>query len=177
MLLSPEGVIGTFSLPKNPWHFKEQICPSNWLHRKTLAKVVGLWSTEIKFGDDRHFLQRILAANVQLDFQRQLSVLKYPAGLWQMYSLTSNFPQLQHVEAIRNNAEALRLELLLDLAKTMSWERMLFPRHTSRRPLHELVRLFLDIYGRQRWPINNLYYWRWRRSSGLVRKQHKVSGT
>jgi glycosyltransferase involved in cell wall biosynthesis len=177
ILLSPEGVIGTFSLPKNPWRFKEQICPSNWLHRKTLSQVVGLWSPEIKFGDDRNFLQRILAANVQLDFQRQLSVLKYPAGLWQMYSLTSNFPQLKHVEAIRNNAEALRLELLLDLAKTMSWERMLFPRHTSCRLLHELVRLFLDIYGRQRWPINNFYYWRWRRSSGLVRKQHQEFDT
>jgi glycosyltransferase involved in cell wall biosynthesis len=177
ILLSPEGVIGTFSLPKNPWQFKEQICPSNWLHRKTLAEVVGLWSPEIKFGDDRNFLQRILAANVQLDFQQQLSVLKYPAGLWQMYSLTSNFPQLKHIEAIRNNAEALRLELLLELAKTMSWERMLFPRHTSCRLLHELVRLFLDIYGRQRWPINNLYYWRWRRSSGLVRKQHQEFDT
>jgi len=177
ILLSPEGVIGTFSLPKNPWRFKEQICPSNWLHRKTLSEVVGLWSPEIKFGDDRNFLQRILAANVQLDFQRQLSVLKYPAGLWQMYSLTSNFPQLKHAEAIRNNAEALRLELLLDLAKNMSWERMLFPPHTSRRLLHELVRFFLDIYGRQRWPINNLYYWRWRRSSGLVRKQHEEFDT
>lgn len=177
MLLSPEGVIGTFSLPKNPWHFKEQLCPSNWLHRKTLSEVVGLWSTEIKFGDDRNFLQRILAANVQLDFQRQLSVLKYPAGLWQMYSLTSNFPQLKHVEAIRNNAEALRLELLLDLAKTMSLERMLFRQHKSRRLLHELIWPFLDIYGHQRWPLNNLYYWRWRRSSGSVRKQHEESDT
>jgi glycosyltransferase involved in cell wall biosynthesis len=170
-LLGPEGVIGTFSLPKKAWHMQEPISPCNWLHRKSLMEVVGLWSSSIKSGDDRNFLQRVFEANVKLDSLRQLSVLKYPAISWRMYSLASNFPQSKHVEAMRKNAEALRLELLLEIAMVISQQKPWLDQQKSRLP-KPLVRL-IYAYGPQRWPLNELLYWRWRRKSGLAEKQRK----
>lgn len=173
MMLGPEGVFGTFTLPKTAWDGRTAISPSNWLHRKNLIKTVGPWSTTIRIGDDQDFLQRVLAAKARLGFRRQLSVLKFPSVLWRMYSLTSNFPQSSYVEAMRHNASELRLELLLNLAKAMSMRKPVLPRGTIRLPgpLRALIEWSLDLYGRQRWPLNNFLYWYWRRSSGLTGKK------
>ncbi len=171
--MGPEGIFGTFTLPKKAWDRRAAISPSNWLHRKNLIEVVGPWSTTIRIGDDHDFLQRVLAANASLGFQRQLSVLKFPSVLWRMYSLTSNFPQSSYVETMRHNASELRLELLLDLATAMSLRKPTLPRGTVRLPgpLRTLIKWFFDLYGHQRWPLNNFFYWRWRRSSGLTGKR------
>ncbi len=173
VMLGPEGVFGTFTLPKKAWDRRSAISPSNWMHRKNLIEVVGPWSTAIRIGDDRNFLQRILAANARLGFRQQLSVIKFPSVLWQMYSLTSNFPQSSYVEAMRRNASELRLELLLNLAKAMSLWKPPLVRGTMRLPgpLRVLIEWSLDLYGRQRWPLNNFFYWRWRRTSGMTGKK------
>jgi glycosyltransferase involved in cell wall biosynthesis len=172
-LLGPEGVIGTFSLPKKAWHSQERISPCNWLHRTNLIESIGLWSPSIKFGDDRNFLHRLFAANLKFDFLKQLSVLKYPASVWRMYSLTMNFPQSKHVEAMRKNAEELRLELLLEIATVISQQKSSIGQQKSRlpKPLFKLLRLIINAYGQQHWPLNKLMYWRWRRKTGLAEKQ------
>jgi len=176
VMLGPEGVVGAFTLPKTAWDQRTAISPSNWLHRKNLIEVVGPWSTTIRIGDDRDFLQRVLAANARLGFRRQISVLKFPSTLWRMYSLTSNFPQSSYVEAMRHNASELRLELLLDLARAMSQREWVLPTGTVRLPgpLRSLIQWSFDLYGRQRWPLNNFFYWRWRRSSGLTGKKRML---
>lgn len=173
MMLGPEGVFGTFTLPKTAWGGRTAISPSNWLHRKNLIKTVGPWSATIRIGDDRDFLQRVQAAKARLDFRRQLSVLKFPSALWRMYSLTSNFPQSSYVETMRHNASELRLELLLNLATAMSLRGPVLPKGTIRLPgpLRSLIQWCFDLYGHQRWPLNNFLYWRWRRSSGLTGKR------
>lgn len=173
VMLGPEGVVGAFTLPKTAWDQRTAISPSNWLHRKNLIDVVGLWSTTIRIGDDRDFLQRVLAAKARLGFRRQISVLKFPSTLWRIYSLTSNFPQSSYVEAMRHNASELRFELLLDLARAMSQREWVLPTGTVRLPgpLRSLIQWSFDLYGRQRWPLNNFFYWRWRRSSGLTGKK------
>ncbi|MBA7687511.1 hypothetical protein ES703_95974 [subsurface metagenome] len=111
VMLGPEGIFGTFTLPKKAWDGRIAISPSNWLHRKELIETVGPWSTTIRIGDDQDFLQRVLTAKARLGFRRQLSVLKFPSALWRMYSLTSNFPQSSYVETMRHNASDLCLEL------------------------------------------------------------------
>ena len=176
LVLGPKGVAASFTLPDKAWDRKKGLSPSNWLHRKSLIEVIGLWSLPVgKIGDDQDFLERLLAANVRLGFRRQLSVLKFPSGAWRMYSLTSNFPQLPYVEAMRHNAAELRLELLMELATVISQRGLRFSKTASRIPksLRALVEWAFDIYGRQRWPVNNLSYWRWRRSAGLPGNKRK----
>jgi glycosyltransferase involved in cell wall biosynthesis len=173
VMLGPEGAIGTFTLPKTTREGRTAISPSNWMHRKNLIEVVGPWSSTMRIGDDRNFLHRVLAANARLGFRQQLSVLKFPSTLWRMYSLTSNFPQSSYVETMRHNASELRLELLLNLARAMSLRKPALPKDTIRLPgpLRALIEWSLDLYGRERWPLNNFFYWLWRRGSGLTGKK------
>lgn len=174
-LIGPEGVVGVFSLPESTWNKKSSISPSNWMHRKPLTENTGLWSTKVRIGDDRDFLERAYAAKARFCFCRQLSVLKYPSLLWRMYSLTSGFPQAKHVEALRRNPEALRLEILQEAAEGMARWGYQFRLHSSPypRPFRWLVTLCMDIYGRHRWPLNLLLYRRWRREAGLTEKKEK----
>lgn len=174
VIIGPEGAVGTFTLPKKAWDLKVMLSPSNWLHRKSMIEVVGLWSPDVKVGDDHDFLQRVLATKMRLDFRKNVSVLKYPAPLWYMYSLASNFPQTSHVEALRQNAAELRFELLMELATVVSEQGLKFHyQRASRLPeqLRALIRWSLDLYGRKRWPLNYFLYWRWRRRVGLIGKR------
>jgi glycosyltransferase involved in cell wall biosynthesis len=174
VIIGPEGAVGTFTLPNKAWDLKAMLSPSNWLHRKSMIEVVGLWSPDVKVGNDHDFLQRVLATKMRLDFRRNVSVLKYPAPLWRMYSLASNFPQSSHVKALRHNAEELRLELLMELATVVSEQGLrLHYQRASRLPvqLRALIRWSFDLYGRKRWPLNHFLYWRWRRRTGLIGKK------
>ena len=64
-LLAPEGVIGCFSLPRDFSAGDAYISPSNWMHRKSVVEKIGLWPEKIKFGDDREFVRRMLAARIR----------------------------------------------------------------------------------------------------------------
>lgn len=173
VIMGPEGTVGTFTLPNKAWDRNAMLSPSNWLHRKRLIEVVGPWSPDVKIGDDRDFLQRVLTAKMRLDFRRHISVLKYPAPLWCMYSLTSNFPQSSYVKAMRHNAEELRFALLMELATVVSEQGLRLHQRASRlpEPLRALIGRALDMYGRKRWPVNSFLYWFWRRRSGLTGKK------
>jgi glycosyltransferase involved in cell wall biosynthesis len=167
-IIGHEGVFGTFSLAQRAWSHTEFISPSNWLHRRCLSEVVGSWSTDKKYGDDQEFLRRVLAANTKLEFRRKLSVLKFPAEIWRMYSITTDFPQSRYVEAMRRSATKLLEELLLEFAANRSRAR------GERGPLYRRifrrgVFLLLNLYGWHRWPVNRLLYRRWRQRAGLAK--------
>jgi glycosyltransferase involved in cell wall biosynthesis len=168
VLLGPEGVAGSFTLPEKAWSRKSAISPSNWLHRTRLIDVTGPWPL-VKTEDDQDFLQRVLAADLALDYGRQLSVLKFPSGLWRMYSLTSDLPQSPYVEAMHHDAVELRLQLLTELATIMSHQPPQFHERAGcvPDPLRTLVSRAFNLYGRKRWPVNSFLYWRWRRRAGL----------
>jgi len=146
------------------------------MHRKSVIEKIGLWPEKVKFGDDREFARRILAAGTRVKFRRQLSVLKYPAAAWRMYSLTSNYPQSTQLEAIRGNPEALRLDLLLQVASTAPDGAAAQPQsHLLPLPgvVRNVIRVLLNWYGHDRWPVNRFEYWRWRRLTGLSDKKGK----
>jgi len=165
-LLGRLGVTGTFALGRRPRSPSESISPSNWVHRKSLTEIAGSWSPNVKVGDDRDFLERVLAANARLEFRRQLSVLKFPSWEWQTYSLKTGFPQTPYVEAMRQNAAKLREDLLLEIATLMSRKGFLLYEH--RNPLYKLAARAVYFYGYDRWPVSILLYRRWRRRAGLV---------
>ena len=167
--LGPDGLIGSFALPQRPRSPNENISPSNWLHRKGLTDAIGSWSPDAKVSDDLEFLQRGLAANVKLGFRRQLSVLKFPASEWRMYSLKNDFPQTRYVKAMHQDPAGLRDELLLELATLMSRRGFVLYEHRGRlyKSLLGLAARATYIYGCNRWPVNRLLYGRWRRKAGL----------
>lgn len=174
LILDPKGVVGSFSLPDKAWDQKKGfLSPSNWLHRKGVIDVIGPWSPGLRVGNDCDFLRRLLAANTRLGFRRQLSVLKFPSSAWRMYSLTSSSPQSSYMEAMRQDAAELRLNLLMELATLISKQRPRFSKSATGlpSPLYTLIDWAFDIYGRQRWPVNHFLYWRWRKIVGLPEKE------
>jgi glycosyltransferase involved in cell wall biosynthesis len=170
--VTPSGLGATFTVPENPRRWDNPLSPSNWLHRRDLLQKVGPWSTRIRLGDDGEFLGRVLAAKVRLAYWPRLTALKFAAGAWRMYALGECVPQAKYVEAIRRDAAALRLDLLTQAATSLS--QVGSQRNTSQlglpEPLRTLVRWACDLYGRERWPLNDLLYWVWRRQAGLGRR-------
>lgn len=165
-IIGPDGVVGTFSLAHRSWSRTEFISPCNWLHRKCLIDVVGSWSTEKKYGDDQEFLRRVLGADLTLKFRRELSVLKFPAEMWHMYLIKTDFPQTRYVEAMRQDPTKLRDELLLEFATLKSRDqKQRIPFY--RRQVDHWIFSLLHYYGLHRWPVNILLYRRWRRKVGL----------
>jgi len=165
-IMGPGGIIGTFSLSHELWSPSEFISPINWLHTKNLFDVIGSWATFGKYGDDREFLRRLFDANVSLEFRRQLTVLKFPAAMWHMYSIKKDFPQTRYVKAIYEDATKLRNELLLEFAAFASI------RHEPSSPLYTRVFSYsidrlIRTYGLHRWPVNLLLYRRYRQLAGL----------
>lgn len=165
-IIARNGLIGTFSLPHEAWSRTETLAPINWLHRKGLTEVIGPWSKGIKLGDDQEFLRRLLDARLKLGFRKQLTVLKFPAALWEMYSIKKDYPQERYVEALRHDAKGFRDDLLLDFAAFGSVAHK--PTNSLPRRLmsHSLDELF-HIYGMQRWPLNQRLYQKYRRWAGL----------
>jgi glycosyltransferase involved in cell wall biosynthesis len=163
-VVTPDGVIGTFSLPHRAWSRGEGISPSNWLHRKSLTEIVGSWTTDKIFYHDQEFLQQVVRANVKLGFRRQLSVLIFPSDMWHSYSTNTDPPQTKYVEKMCQDATGFRDELLLELATLASSGAL----HELRIPLHRRLMIgALHFYGMQRWPARELLHWKWRRNAGL----------
>lgn len=177
LLLAPDGARGVFGLPDNPTDLRGAISPSNWLHRKSLIDAIGPWATKLRLGDDRDFLRRVWAAEARVDARRQVSVLKFQSTLWKMYSIKSNFPQAQFVDAMRRDPAQLRLDLLLDLAAVMAKQpQPLQGTVPLPAPLRRMLEWALDKYGRDRWPLNEFLYSRWRAGAGLTEQTSRCSG-
>jgi hypothetical protein len=167
--------LGTFSLPDKLWHERAKISPSNWLCRKVLLAQIGPWSTGHKFGDDRDFIERITARKAKLSFDPHLSVLKFPAAHWRMYALNSERPQETYLEAMKRDADGLRLRLLTRFAGQISKRPVRLSQREGlrQRMWDSLVWFAFRIYGfrrAHRWPVGSILYWKWRRDSGLAEK-------
>ena len=169
LTVAPAGVLGSFSLPQEPWRRKSPITPSNWLHHVNVIGRVGPWSTSIRMGHDREFLQRVLQAGVPSAPCCRLSVLKFPATHWNMYALTSDYPQTTYVEAMQQDPAALQLQMLQDLAFSAALARGR-PRAHRGRPLKSLFDMVVGAaYKHQplRSAFDRLEYDYWRGRTGL----------
>lgn len=174
VILSPEGVIGTISLPDHIW--TGNISPSNWLHRKDLINLTGPWPEDMKMSDDRFFLDRILKAQARCIFWKKLSVLKYPAPSWRLYSSTMDPPQEKDLMSIRRGPEEFQLDLLNDVGVRVARNGIIFhrPKGRIRGPLFALIRLIMGVYGFNHWPVNQIICWRYRKRSGLIDKEKRI---
>jgi len=169
--IGPEGVISFFSLPESLETPHGGISPSNWMHKRSLIEKIGPWSLKTKVADDQEFLKRLWAHKVKIGFHREISTLKFPANFWKMYSLSSDFPQTEYVNAMNRDAVGLRQEMLLDFVSTLSKHYGgLRRRNRYMEPLFNLIRFVLGRYGYHRWPISHLLYRQYRRRVGLHKK-------
>lgn len=174
LIIGPDGVAGSFTLPQKAWDRKRHLSPSNWLHVKELMEKIGPWTTPPGIvGDDQEFLKRLLIKGVRIGFQRRLSVLKFPAGMWKLYAMKSDFPQERYLKALREDPQGLQRDLLTDLAIRSSLLGIDFRGQGRGRPSPWTVfrGWMLDVYGLNRWPLNRLLYRRWRKTSGLSDKR------
>jgi glycosyltransferase involved in cell wall biosynthesis len=140
LAIGPQGVFRAFMVPEDAW--QGWLSPSNWLHRTTLIESVGRWSPDVKTNCDREFLQRVLASKARIDYVERLAVLKFPAPLWRKRSPGSDPPQARYVEAMRDDATQLALELLTQFAALASRSDLGLRRSAAGvpSPLRRLVR-------------------------------------
>jgi hypothetical protein len=174
ILLSPKGVIGTFSLPDCAW--EGGISPSNWLHKKELIGLTGPWPEDVKIADDRIFLNRAQKCKAQSMFWKKLSVLKYPAACWRIYSRTSDLPQERDLESMRQDSERFQLALLNDIGANVARNRISFnqPKRLIPKSMRSILKFIIQVYGEHRWPINQIYYWLYRKRSGLIDQKEEL---
>ena len=168
-LIGPCGSPGAFSLPLHKNRISGGLSPSNWMHRRDLLETIGPWANHIKYGDDLEFIKRVWVSGVSMSLCRDLSVLKFPSVLWQMYALRDDYPQSTYVEAMRSDPRRLRDRLLIDLGiclshRTIAWNKY---RGQAHRTLREILSHTIRLYGPTRWPLNRILYRRWRQRAGL----------
>ena len=126
----------------------------------------ALGAMTLRYADDRESLDRIYRFGVKYARCRSLSVLKYPAGSWKIYDRKIDLPQARELESMRRDARALQQDLLFDLAMLLS------RRDMPRRPaglVRTLLRLAMDFYGNDRWPLSLVNYRHYRTLAGLPR--------
>lgn len=171
-LMKPEGVSGVFCLPARSKNPNWTVSPSNWFHKIELIDRAGGWPSSKVWASDMIFLQKIWRTETKLSFTRTLSVLKFTASAWGMYGLGSRFPQQRYAEAILNDPESLRLEILQDTASRISTcgKNLLKNEKPSRTLFKKTVMFFSNSYGIHRWPVNQLMRRYWRKRSGLDSK-------
>lgn len=176
IILHPEGIEGTFSLPDRIWE-TTRMSPSNWLHRKELINITGPWPEDMKVFDDRIFLDRVLKTKTRCIFWKKLSVLKYPAVSWRMYSRKTDFPQERDLISIRRDAEKFRISLLNKIALEVARNEINFhkPKKTILGFLFSVfVQPVFKVYGYHRWPVSQFWYWLYRKWSGLIDKRKQI---
>jgi glycosyltransferase involved in cell wall biosynthesis len=164
-----DGAVDTFGLPDDPWRGGRGLSPSTWLHRKELVDRIGLWSERRAIAHDREFLQRVRTARSRTTVCPRVTALKFPAAMWHLYDPLSRPPQGPYLAALREDPQALRQLLLSEVSaraeRTASSP--LTPHNRLSRWLLTVRRKGMDLYGRQRWPLNELLHRYWRRSAGL----------
>lgn len=171
VIVEPGGVTGSFTMAENPWDGRFHLSPSNWLHRKTLTDRIGLWSSRIRYGDDREFIRRAGIHGSPMAFQSRLTALKFPAVPWKMYALQSEYPQETCLGAMKKDPGALCLSLLCECAALLSRREKPADESSYRGrlpvPLIKLIRWTIAVYGQQRWPLNYFLFRIWKKRSGV----------
>lgn len=172
ILMGQKGVVNAFSLPGVGTHNRSGVSPSNWMHRRELTGSIGNWKTDLRVGDDREFLERVQNGQFNVSCFYDLSVIKFPAAQWKMYSLECMPPQESLLATMRGDARGLCHELLVQLAESSAKRggRLDVNRSLMRKTAGKALRFVFRVYGTRRWPVNNFKYWRWRRKAGLSAK-------
>jgi glycosyltransferase involved in cell wall biosynthesis len=175
IILRPEGVEGTFSFPDYVWE-SNRISPSNWLHRKELIDLTGPWPEDVKIAHDRIFLDGVLKARAKCIFREKLSVLKYPAIHWRLYSRTIDLPQEKDLKSIRSGAEEFHLSLLNDVGVSIARNEISLYKPKNWVPgfLLSIIRPIFRAYGFHRWPVHQIWYWYYRKRSGLIDERKRT---
>ena len=164
-LSGPLGGLRTFETAHVP--------PSSWLHRRGLAGEIGNWRahSELSLPTDCDFLRRVYRSNKKIEFCKDLSVLKFPSPWWRMYALNGNYPQLDYLEELRSDPRNLYTALLREGATGLL--QFYTPLLSIRESLKSLIRTvaihFLSFYGRDRWPIAQMFQWRFQRMMKKIR--------
>jgi glycosyltransferase involved in cell wall biosynthesis len=174
----PNGVTSSFTIREEPLRWTRPLSPSNWLHRRDLIDRIGPFDVRVRLGDDAQFLQRVKDSGARLAFHNKLTTVKFPAETWRAYAAPGEPAQTPYARAMCENPNRLREQLLSEAAVVLSNRDILAER--SALGLKGLPRTLAiwacDLYGRQRWPLNELLYRQWRRGAGLGAERSRVEG-
>ena len=147
-------------------HADQYTPPSSWLHRREIAEQIGDWRdpATLGCGVDFDFQRRTARAGFDCREVARISVLKFPSAWWRNYAPDQAHPQPEYLRRIRDEPVALEREFLQRFTTRYAREQ------NGARVLPELRRaataLLLRVaygYGRDRWPISALMFWRQQR--------------
>jgi glycosyltransferase involved in cell wall biosynthesis len=160
----PEGIRDPLGPPSHlakdlTTHFTP---PSSWLHRRDLIETCGLWRCDVEklhCQIDAEFWKRALKHNKKLHFCPTLSVLKFPSPWWNSYKLTSHFPQEPFLTSLFETPKELQAQVLTEIALYSLSRQTKKPKAWWK----QVLLFFIDLYGRDRFPVFQLFRWRFQR--------------
>ena len=147
-------------------HADQYTPPSSWLHRRGIAGQIGEWRdpAALGCGVDFDFQRRTALAGFDCREVARISVLKFPSSWWHNYAPGQAHQQPEYLRRIQDEPLALEREFLQMFTTRYAREQ------NGARVLPELRRaaaaLLLRVaygYGRDRWPMSALMFWRQQR--------------
>lgn len=166
-MIGRKGADGVGGAAWGPAMYENAIAPpSSWLHRRDIVETCGGWADplSISLPIDREFMRRIYRSGKRIVAQPRLSVLKFRAASWKMYTLSGDYPQEGYLQAIETDARTLHERLLLDLVLALARRHYQpTPAGTAfRQAFARLIDTMVDRYGRY-WPLSPLIHRRFQR--------------
>jgi len=140
--------------------------PSSWLHRRDVIDRVGAWRSpsELAYGIDFDYQRRSALAGCRFAHAQRLSVLKFPSGWWRNYDHTRPHPQAGYLERIVAAPLDVERDLLGELVQGYARDANGARAGRSlRAAVQAFSRRVADGYGRDRWPMSAILFWRQQR--------------
>jgi len=153
------------------------IPPSSWFHKKSMVDKFGYWTDQkkISIGSDTEFFRRLASGGARFGFLSNLFVMKFISLDWGIYAKKSDFPQIELLNEMEKNPQALLQKLLLDLANSYAVhfsQRFTF-KSSAGRFIENTLFLIYNFYNRDRWPLNKILTFYFQH---LRKKQRKGRG-
>ncbi len=183
--IGPTGVLSCMGPPRKGRSYATfKASPSAWLHRRDIVHEIGFWPDHrrLSCSVDKYYFKMASQAGKRIEFNPDLTVLKFPAALFSIYSLRDTPPQLLDLDAIKDDAEGFKQRLLVELALVPFKETP--PAPLTQGPVHHIVARVLSktarfcfhqalkLYGQDRWPRYQYRVWRFQkhREKALIKK-------
>ena len=150
------------------------IAPSSMMHRREMVEHSGFWrdASKISRQVDYDFILRAVKAGISINYCPQLSVIKFLAGEWNLYSRKTDFPQVSFIEELLQDAASFHKRILIEIAADVAKNKFagITIKQAVKSRYHSVKGSIFSAYGRDRWPLSVILFMRYQRNRKIARR-------